>query len=181
MEVALSLIGIAAAVLLIRLGWGGRKSLAVAGWVIAALALAWLARSDGAWGLAVGFTAGSICAVALVLYAGATSPSRAAGKAASRQSVTMPGGPEGVGRRILVFLAVVPLSFLAAQWLAFAINTAMKGEGALDANSVSTMLFIQPVVWSILMAWQMVLPGPRQMLIPPALATAAGIAIWMAA
>lgn len=172
---------LALAVVLIRLGWGGRKSLATGGWAIASLALAWLTWSTGAWGLAIGLTAGAVFALAVVLYAGATSPQRATKRAAASPSVQLLSGPEGITRRILVFLLVVPTSFIAAQWLAFAVNTMMKGAAPLDANSVSTMMFVQPLVWSILMAWQMVLTGPRQMLLPPALATALGTLIWIAA
>ena len=181
MALAIAISALALAVVLIRLGWGGRKGLASAGWTIATLALAWLTWLSGAWGLATGVTAGAVFALAVVLYAGATSPHRAPKRATASPSVELPNGPEGITRRILVFLLVVPISFVAAQWLAFAVNTTIKGAAPLDANSVSAMMFIQPVIWSILMAWQMVLKGPRQMLLPPALATAFGTLIWIAA
>lgn len=181
MALTIAISVLALAVVLIRLGWGGRKGLASAGWAIATLALAWLTWSNGAWGLATGVTAGAVLALAPVLYAGATSPQRAAKRATASPSMQLPSGPEGITRRVLVFLLVVPISFIAAQWLAFAINLVMKGAAPLEANSVSTMMFIQPVIWSILMAWQMVLTGPRQMLLPPALAAVLGTLIWIAA
>ena len=181
MTLEISIASLALAVVLIRLGWGGRKGLASAGWATAALSLAWLTWSSGAWGLATGLIAGAVFALVLVLFAGATSPQRAAKRAAASPSVELPNGPEGITRRIFVFLLVVPISFVAAQWLAFAVNTMMKGAAPLEANSVSTMMFVQPLVWSILMAWQMVLTGPRQMLLPPALAAALGTLIWIAA
>jgi hypothetical protein len=176
---ATALLGVA--VVLIRLGWGGRGKLAGAGWIVATVALGWLGATEGAWGLAVGLTAGSIFAIVAVLYAGATAPRRPARRAAAEPAVQLSSGPNGLLRRLLVFLAVVPLSFLAAQWLAFAINTAMKGAGSLEANSVATMLFVQPVAWSILMAWQMTLTGPARMLLPPALVASAGGLLWLMA
>lgn len=177
MALALAIAGLAGAVLLIRLGWGGRRNLAVAGWALAGAALAWLTWSEGAWGLATGLTAGSVFAVAIVLHAAAVSPRRRLQRAASRAPSPRTSEPKAIGRRLLVFLPVVPLSFLAAQALAFAVNAAMKGDGPLDANSVSAMLFVQPIAWAILMAWQMVLPGARQMLVPPALAAGAAVLI----
>lgn len=178
MEIALPVAALAGAVLLIRLGWGGRRYLAGAGWAVAALAAGSLTVTGGAWGLATAITAGSVFALIAVLQAGAVSPRRALRKAAAAPAVALPGGPEGIARRVSVFLAVVPLSFLAAQWLAYAVNTAMKGGAPLDANSVATMLFVQPVVWTLLMAWQMTLRGPRAMLIAPALAAALATALW---
>lgn len=181
MALAVALSALALAVVLIRLGWGGYKGLSSAGWALAALSLAWLTWSGGAWGLATGVTAGAIFALVLVLYAGAVSPQRAAKRATTSPPARLAGSPQGITRRVLVFLLVVPISFVAAQWLAFAINTVIKGAAPLDANSVSTMMFVQPVVWAILMAWQMVLTGPRQMLVPPALVAALGLLIWMVA
>jgi hypothetical protein len=181
MALEIAITSLALAVGLIRLGWGGRKGLASAGWAMAALSLAGLTWSSGAWGLATGLTAGAVFALVLVLFAGATSPQRAAKRLVASPEVRMSGSYEGIARRAVVFLLVVPVSFIAAQWLAFAVNTMMKGAAPLNANSVSTMMFIQPVIWSILMAWQMVLKGPRQMLLPPALATVIGTLIWIAA
>lgn len=181
MTAALAIAALAVAVALVRFGWGGARGFAVAGWLLAAAALGWLTATDGAWGLATGLSAASVFAVGAVLYAGAVSPSRPARRIVAAPAVRLPQGPSGLQRRVLVFLAVVPLSFLAAQWLAFAINTAMKGSGPLEANSVATMMFVQPVAWAILMSWQMMLPGPGRMMVPPALAAAAGTLIWMIA
>lgn len=178
MDVALPIFCLAGSVLLVRLGWGGRRSVALGGWALAVASLALLTRAGGAWGLATGLSAGAVFAPVAVLYAGAVSPRRTARREGSGPAIGLPLKPEGVLRRVSVFLAVVPLSFAAAQWLAFAVNTAIGGGAALDANSVSAMLFVQPVAWSVLMAWQMVLPGPRQMVLPPALAAAAATLVW---
>lgn len=189
MAVGVAIAALALAVLLIRLGWGGRKGLSGPGWAIAVLALAWLTWSDGAWGLATGLTAGAVFALVVVLHAGATSPPRRVARdgvtrTAARLQTGIPDDiarPADIARRFIVFLLVVPVAFLAAQWLAFAINAAMKGNAPLDANAVSTMMFVQPVAWSILMAWQMMLAGPRQMLVPPGFATVLATLIWIAA
>ncbi|GAB5349710.1 hypothetical protein [Alteriqipengyuania sp. 357] len=181
MAVALSIIALAGAVLLIRLGWGGAKGLELAGWAIAAIALVFLTSLGGAWGLATGMTAGAVFALVAVAYAGAVSPQRKARRAPASPSVRLPTRPEGLVRRFLVFLAVVPVSFIAAQWLAFAVNAAIKGDAALDANSVATMLFVQPVVWALLMVWQVMLAGPARMMVPPALAALLATVIWILA
>ncbi|WP_370177623.1 hypothetical protein [Alteriqipengyuania sp.] len=181
MALTLSIIALAGAVLLIRLGWGGRRYLAIAGWAVAALAVGWLTWADGAWGMATGLTAGAIFALVAVAYAGAVSPQRPVRRAVANPAVRLPGRHQGILRRLLVFLAVVPVSFLAAQWLAFAINAAMKGDAALNANSVSTMLMVQPVAWALLMVWQMVLDGPRKMLVPPVVVAGVASLIWVLA
>ncbi|MEZ5679818.1 MAG: hypothetical protein R3E14_00805 [Erythrobacter sp.] len=181
MAVMMAITALALAVVLIRLGWGGREGLSGVGWAVATLSLTWLTWSDGAWGLATGLTAGAIFALVLVLYAGAISPRSGARRAAANVPVRLSNRAEGFGRRTLVFLLVVPLSFAAAQWLAFAIAIAMKANAPLDANSVSTMMFVQPSVWAILMVWQMVLAGPREMLAPPVIVAGIATLIWVAA
>ncbi|MBL8656193.1 MAG: hypothetical protein JNJ92_02395 [Altererythrobacter sp.] len=178
---AAAILAMAGAVLLIRLGWGGRRGLAAAGWALAAAALGWLTWADGAWGLATGLTAGSIFALLAVAQAGVVSPARTPRRAAAVTATAAPMGavPSDLARRIAVFLLVVPVSFLAALWLALAINAAMKGGAPLEANSVATLLFVQPTAWAALMAWQMVQPRPARMVFQPALVAAAGLLIWM--
>lgn len=181
MAIGLAIAALAVAVVLVRMGWGGRKGLSGAGWTLAAASLSVMTWSSGAWGLATGLTAGAVFALAIVLYAGAVSPQKTTRRAMAGTSVRLPTSYEGIARRIFVFLLVVPVSFAAAQWLAFAVNAAMKGGAPLEANSVSTIMFLQPVVWAILMVWQMVLDTPRQMLVPPGLAALLGLLVWIAA
>lgn len=180
---AAAIVALAGAVVLIRLGWGGRRGWAAAGWALAALALGWLTWADGAWGLATGLTAGSIFALVAVAQAGVVSPARSPRRASAgaAPAVRIDGGPSDLARRIAVFVLVVPVSFLATLGLALAINAAMKGGAPLEVNSVAMLLFVQPTAWAVLMAWQMVQPGPARMVLQPALVAAAGLLIWMVA
>lgn len=177
---AIALVAMAAAAALIRLGWGGTRRAAAAGWAIGGVALACLTWRDGVWGLSVGLVAGSLAALTMVFQAGAVSPRRP-GRGRSPRAVAVAATDHALGRRIAVFLAVVPLSFAAAQLLALAVTGAMTGTAPLAANSVATALFVQPTVWTALMAWQMMLSSPARMLAPPALVAGLGALIWLLA
>lgn len=168
------------AVALLRAGWGGDRRLAGAGWAVVAGALVWLGGLAGAWGVATGFVLAMAAALAIVLHAAAISPVGAK-RRAGEPAIALSGADAAVGRRLLVFLLVVPASFLATQWFAFALNVAMKGGGPLDANSVAAAFFIQPLVWSVLMAWQMTQERPTRMIKPPLLVAAAGTLLWILA
>lgn len=165
----------------VRLGWGGKRWLSAAGWALAVACLLVLTLAEGAWGLAIGLTVGAIVALALVLQAGWVSPAGRARKSREAPSVDVPHSWHGTGRRLAVFALVVPVGFAASLWLAYGLNAVMKGEGNLDANSVSTMLFVQPVAWAILMSWQMTRPGPRQMVVQPLVAAVMGTLLWVLA
>lgn len=178
---ALALGGAGVSLLLIRLGWQGRRGLAVGGWLLAALSLAVLVAAHGAWGLAVGAVGGMAAALALVLYAGWTSPPGKAAGARKAPAVALPRSWNGAGRRLAVFALVVPVSLAASLWLAYGLNAVMRGSGELDANSVAAMLFVQPLAWAVLMSWQMTRPGPREMIVPPVLAAGVGTLLWMLA
>jgi hypothetical protein len=143
--------------------------------------LGWLTVEEGGWGLSVGVVTGSVAALVLVFHAGAASQRRPARRPTGKTFAAVAPGSLAIRRRLAVFLAAVPLSFAATQWLAFAINAAMTGGGPLDANSVATMMMVQPIAWSAVMAWQMVLPGPRQMIVPPLVIALAGAALWLTA
>ncbi len=175
---ALALGGAGLSLVLVRLGWGGRRGLAAAGWGLAALSLLALTLAEGAWGLAMGMTAGAVVALLLVLQAGWVSPAGRARKHRDTPSTDVPHTWRGIGRRLAVFALVVPVSFAASLWLAYGLNALMKGGGELEANSVSTMLFVQPVTWTVLMSWQMTRPGPHQMIAQPVVAAIAGTLLW---
>lgn len=182
MAVALSLalLLVALSVGLMRVGWGGDRRIAWLGWLGAVGAVAWLGALEGAWGIATGFVAGTAIALAIILHAAALAP---AGKRhiAIEQSVSLPSGLQGLGRRLAVFALVVPVGFAATQWFAFALNTWMKGGAPIEANSVATMFMAQPVLWTGLMAWQMTRAGPREMIAAPTLVVAGGLLVWLAA
>lgn len=178
---ALAMGGAGLSLVLVRLGWGTRRWLAAAGWLLAALCLLLLTVAEGAWGLATGLTLGAVVALALVLQAGWVSPAGRARKDRDVPSVDVPHSWRGTGRRFAVFALVVPAGFGASLWLAYGLNAVMKGDTDLDANSVSTMLFVQPVAWVFLMSWQMTRPGPRQMIVQPLVAALMGTLLWVLA
>ncbi|HEY8603561.1 hypothetical protein [Tsuneonella suprasediminis] len=165
-------------VVLIRMGWGGRRSVARAGWALAIVSLVLLARQAGAWGMATGFTVGMIVALLIVLYAAWRSPAKL--RRVGRQvdaAVVLPGSAH-LARRFAVFVLVVPVAFAAAQWLAFAIQAYVRGGAPIDANSFALMLILQPVIWTILMTWQMTLSNPVRMIGPPLIAAVLGALAW---
>lgn len=178
---ALALGGAGLSLVLVRLGWGGKRWLAAAGWALAAGSLLALTLTDGAWGLAMGMSVGAAMALALVLQAGWVSPAGRARKHRDTPSTDVPHSWRGTGRRLAVFALVVPVSFAASLWLAYGLNALMKGANDLDANSVSTMLFVQPVAWTALMSWQMTRTHPTQMIVQPLVAALLGTLLWVMA
>ncbi|TIX50744.1 hypothetical protein [Alteraurantiacibacter aquimixticola] len=176
--IALPLLLLLPAVALLRAGWGGDRRLAYAGWALGAVSLVWLGVLEGAWGVAVGFTLAIGAALVPVLYAAAVSPARAR-RDAKDPAIALTSDGAAIGRRLLVFLLVVPVSFLAAQWFAFTLNALMKGDAPLEANSVATAFMVQPIVWTGLMAWQMCQRGPVDMIKPPLLIAALGALLWI--
>lgn len=178
---ALALGGAGLSLVLVRLGWGGRRWLAAAGWALAAASLLALTLANGVWGLTMGVVVGAMVALGLVLQAGWVSPQGRARKHRDAPSTDVPHSWRGTGRRLAVFALVVPVSLAASLWLAYGVNALMKGDAPLDANSVSTMLFVQPVAWTVLMSWQMTRPGPREMIVQPLVATLIGTLLWMMA
>ncbi|WP_239807090.1 hypothetical protein [Croceicoccus hydrothermalis] len=187
--IAAPLLLILMAVALVRAGWGGDRRLSHGGWALGAGALLWLALLDGAWAVAVGATLGVAAAMALMLFIAATAPvRRSAGRTgASRpEKIAVATARSGVRaddlalrRRLAVFVLTVPVSFLAAQWFAFACNAAMKGDAPLEANSVATMFMAVPLVWAGLMSWQLCQRGPADMIRPPLLIAGLGALLWM--
>lgn len=175
--IAIALALLVPAVTLLRVGWSGDTRLAYAGWAIGATSLFSLAMLEGAWGLAVGLTLVMILALALVLHAAATAPVRA-GRGTRIATVPSASAARQIGRRLLVFLLVVPVSFVAAQWLALGLNAVMKNGGPLEANSVATAFMLQPFVWTALMAWQMCQAKPSAMVWPPAAVALLGTVLW---
>lgn len=175
--IAIPLASLVLAIALLRLGWSGDTRLAYAGWAIGATSLFSLTMLEGAWGLSVGLTLAMILALTLVLHAAATSPVRAARGNRIAAAPSASADPK-IGRRLLVFTLVVPVSFLAAQWLAFGLNAVMKNGGPLEANSVATAFMLQPLVWTVLMAWQMCQAKPSAMVWPPAAVALLGTVLW---
>lgn len=173
---ALVLIGVA----LIRWGWSGRSGIAGIGWMLASVALVTLAIRDGAWGVAIGIVAGTAAALALVLHAGWTSPAKVPRAVREAPSITLPRRWHDLRRRIVVFVLVVPIAFCAAQWLAFGAQAIARRAGASDADAIVLTLMLQPILWALLIAWQMTRAGPARMVAPPAAAAVLGTVLWCA-
>ncbi|SFP86575.1 hypothetical protein [Sphingomonas rubra] len=179
--IALALAAIVAAMLLVRLGWAGRRGAAPIGWAIAAVALVVLVVKDGAWGLAVGTTVAIVAALALVLHAAAISAPRTMRPPREAPAVHVPHHARDVARRVAVFALVVPVAFVAAQGLAFGLQALARRAGWDDANTTVLALFLQPVLWTAIMAVQMTRASTARMVAPPAVAAVAGLLLWSAA
>ncbi len=176
-----ALILIVAALLLVRLGWEGRRTHAALGWAGAAIGLLILTLGNGAWGLAVGIVVGIATALAMVLHAGWTSPARVRRPAREAPAVLLPRRWPDVGRRVLVFVLVVPVAFAAAQWLAFGTQAFARRAGWGEADATVLALLLQPTLWGAMMSWQMTRDRPAAMIALPAAAAAIGTILWGAA
>lgn len=172
------LVAIALGMLLVRVGWGGQRHAAPAGWAITIAASAVLVARDGAWGLAMGGVVAMTVAVTIVLHAGWAAPARARRAPREAPSITLPRRPGDLARRIAVFVLVVPAAFAAAQWLAYGAQALARRAGAGEADAIVLTMFLQPTLWGVLMVWQMTRPGPMRMIAPPLAATALGTALW---
>ncbi len=179
--IATALVLVALGMALVRRGWEGRARAAGAGWAITAAGLLWLAARDGAWGLAIGTVAAMACALAMVLYAGLTSPAKASRPPRESPAVLLPHHRRDVARRFAVFVLTVPVAFAAAQWLAFGAQALARRGGAGAADATALTLLLQPVAWGLLMTWQMTRSGPARMIAPPLGAALLGTLLWSAA
>ncbi len=175
---AAALLAIVLAMILVRIGWGGRRSISVAGWALVIAALWVLTAKDGAWGLAMGGVVGMVAALLAVLYAGWTEPARAGRPPREPPSISLPRRSGDLARRIAVFVLVVPVAFAAAQWLAFGAQALARRNGSGDTDAVVLTFLLQPLLWSALMTWQMTRSGPAQMIAPPAIAALLGTLLW---
>lgn len=178
---ALALLAVAAAMLLVRIGWQGPRGVAPLGWALGTAALIALVVRDGAWGLSVGIVAGMAVALGFVLHAGWTSPVRRARAPREAPAISIPHHRRDLVRRLAVFALSVPVAFAAAQWLAFGVQAAVRGGAALDGDAVVLTLFLQPVIWTALLTVQLTRAQPSQMMAAPLIAAVAGTMLWGAA
>lgn len=174
--VALALMG--AAMVLVRLGWSSSRQAAYLGWMLAAGALVMLTASAGAWGLAIATVVAMILALTMVLYAGWTAPIRMRRAGIEAASVTLPRLSGDLARRVIVFVLVVPVAFVAAQLLAFGIQAVARRAGIGDADATASTLFLQPLIWTALITWQMSRTGPLRMIAAPVAAALLGSLLW---
>ena len=139
------------------------------------------ARAGSLAGVALATVAGIVTAMAIVGHAGWTSPAKVQRAPREAPAVSLPRRWAGLGRRLLVFVLVVPVAFVAAQWLAFGVQALARRGGAVEADLVVLTLALQPVFWAGLMAIQMSRAGPLRMVAPPAIAALLGTMLWSAA
>ncbi len=179
--IAMGLFLAAIGLVLVRIGWERRRAIAFAGWTAVTAAIALLARADGAWGIAMGGVVAMATALLLVLTAGCTSPARTRRAPREAPSVSIPRRRHDLIRRVVVFILVVPVGFVAAQWLAFGAQAAARHAGLGESDATVLTLFLQPVLWLTIMAVQMTRADARRMIAAPAVATVAGTMLWAAA
>jgi Ca2+/Na+ antiporter len=178
--VIVALLLIAAGIIAVRVGWSGPNRLAWAGWAAAVAGLVALTLRDGAWGLAIGTVAGSAIALVLVLYAGWVSPARPRRPAREAPAAVLPRRWPDVARRVAVFVLVVPVAFVAAQWLTFGAQAIARRGGMGEADATALALFLQPTLWGVLMTVQMTRANLARMIAPPAVAAVLGTMLWSA-
>ncbi|MHA6723749.1 hypothetical protein [Sphingomonas sp. RS2018] len=179
--VALALIACCAAVLIVRAGWAGRVRLAHTGWAVAAAALLALMWRDGAWGLAIGIVAGSVTALALVLYAAWISPAKVRRPSREAPAITIPYRLPDILRRLAVFVLAVPVAFAAAQWLVFGAQAFARHAGVGESDATVLTLALQPVLWGAIVVAQLTRANAARMIAPPAVAALVGTLLWSAA
>lgn len=176
--IGMALILIVVAMVLIRRGWGGRRQLAAVGWSLAAAALIWLGALGGAWGLAIGAVTGMAGAIVLLLLAGWMSPAKARRPARMAPTIVLPQRRCDLARRAAVFVLVVPAAFVAALWLAFGVQAMVRRGDAAEVDAIVLALFLQPILWSGIMGWQMTMAKTRHMIVPVAAAGVLGTMFW---
>ncbi|WP_394652141.1 hypothetical protein [uncultured Sphingomonas sp.] len=167
-----------AGILLVRQGWGAKRGVALGGWAAVGAAVVLLAAGDGAWGIAVGATVAMLVAFGLLAREGLrTAPTRTPPQ---RQpaSVTLPHRALGVGRRLLVFVLVVPVGVAASYVFAMGAEGAAARLGWHPADRTAIAFVTAPVAWTVLVSVQLIQPGPSRMVLPPAVCAAIGLLLW---
>ncbi|WP_174296812.1 hypothetical protein [Sphingomonas bacterium] len=170
-----AILTVAVGVALVRLGWNRRLALAIAGWVLIAVAIVACARESGAWGMAVCALAGMATAFAVLLWSGRATPVRAWRPDRQRLAATPGQEPLMVVRRASVFLLVVPGGGIASLVFAVGVQVAGRRAGLGEADATACLLLLLPLLWASLLAWQMTRDNPRRMVIPPLLVAAFGV------
>ena len=163
---------------LVRAGWNGRFAVAVLGWVLIAAALLLAAYAFGAWGVAIGMTAGMIVALSALFWSERLMPGRPWRPDRTPVAAAPVRLPVSLFRRVSVFLLVVPSGGIAALVLAFGMQAVAQRAGMGAADATACTIFLMPVVWIGLMGWQLTRNGPRRMIAPPVLAATIGVLLW---
>jgi hypothetical protein len=165
-------------VMLLRLGWGGRRAIIGAGWIAILAGIGLLGRANGAWGIAIGSVLAMAAAAALLGWAAWTTPVRPA-RAERATRMTAAAAPRRrFAGRFATFVIVGPTGFAAAQILAIGLHAAARGAGQAEADATALALLLQPAIWAVLMTVQLLCTRRRTMIAAAALTAAAGGVSW---
>ncbi len=166
--------------LLLRFGWQRQRGPVIAGWLALGAAAALLTATNGAWGLAVGATASMAMGLLILAHAAWTAPAGRAAATRERQRIERPRLPlRLIGRRVLVFVLVVPGGLLASAFLGWAAQHASVTAGWDLANATALALLLAPIAWALMTTWQMLQRSPLRMAIAPVLAAGLGMLLWL--
>ena len=165
----------------LRLGWQRAMWTVASGWAMLAWAAVMLVRGEGAWGLALGASCAMACALFIVAQAGVVTPGpvRPIKDRPGRQLSPPSFDFRDFVRRVGVFLIVVVLDLVASVMLAWAFQRGLLHLGVLEANAVSTGIFVLPIVWIALASWQMTMVKPLSMIVAAFGTGLTGVITWL--
>ncbi|HCB76465.1 MAG TPA: hypothetical protein DEP91_09880 [Sphingomonas bacterium] len=177
----------AAGTVALRLAWDAREPaqlrLTLAGWGAIGAALAVLVVRDGAWGLAMGTLPVTLVAFGFLLREAiaSTAPTRAARIAETEPSVRLHAADwRDVGRRVAIFLIAVPVAGAVSLLFGLALAAAARASGAVEADTITTALFVTPLVWSVFGVVLLLQPRAAPMLRPLlAIGAVSGATFWL--
>ncbi|AHE54716.1 hypothetical protein [Sphingomonas sanxanigenens] len=185
---ALMLLAAAVGVLLVRAGWpaGARRRgpLLIAGWGAIAISLIGMGRQDGAWGVTMVALVAMVVAQGALAVAALEKGRKAKAERAPREAeptvALSPGGWAGLGRRVTIFLLVVPFGAVVAMLFALALLGAVRAAGWHDANSTPLGLLLWPIAWALLATWMLMYETLARIARPLAFVAApSALALWL--
>lgn len=92
-----------------------------------------------------------------------------------------PFDPGDIARRLGGFLIVAVLDLAASLMFAWAFRRALLRLGVLEANALSTGIFVPPIIWIALASWQMTMSRSVAMIGAAMGSGFLGATIWLAA
>ena len=185
---ALILLMAAVGVLFVRAGWPararGRGPLLIAGWSAITVSLIVMGWQDGAWGVTLSAAVAMVVAHGALAVAAFEKGRKARAERAPREAdptVTLsPGGWRGLGRRVTIFLLVVPLGAAVAMLFALAVLGAVRATGWHDANSTPLGFLLWPIAWALLATWMLMYEKLARIARPLAFVAApSALALWL--
>lgn len=177
----------AAGTIALRFAWDAREPaqlrLTLAGWTAIGAALAVLAALDGAWGFTMGTLPVMLLAFGFLAReaTASTAPTRAARVAASEPTVHLHAADwRDVGRRIAIFVIAVPIAGAVSLLVGLALAAAARASGAVEADTITTALFVTPLIWSVFGVVLLLQSRAARMLRPlAAIGAVSGATFWL--